>query len=174
MRILLFCLVIAFFTSCNINEQEKVKIKTYFDLETYFKKEAKHLAEKKGPIDKTVIINGKAEQKIISINNWEKELGSFIDADINKASWRGSFQFLTIGDAKIYTSQSEKIPVKKVEVREKDGKVISIKIFVHNINDLYISQDSLSYFPDSLYRIKKSQKIKLMEEKRYEILGRIK
>lgn len=173
MRVFLYCCIVVFCASCNLKGEEKAKVKTYFDIETYFKAEAKRMAIKNGPIHKTVVINGKAEQKVISIKNWEKEFGAFIDADINKASWRGSFQVSGKADTKIYTSQSEKIPVKKLEVIEKKGKVISVQIFIHNINDLYISQDSLSYFPDSLYRIKKSQKIKIMGQKSYEIIGKL-
>ena len=173
MRILVFCLIIVC-VSCNLKEKEKQQTKIYFDLETYFKNEAKRLTKKQQPVDKTVTINGKTEQKKLIIKNWEKEFGTFINADINKASWRGSFELSNTAESKIYTSNNKKIPVKKLQVVEANGKVICIQLFIHNINDLYASEDSLSYYPDSLYRIKKTQKIKLLEEKHYEIVGKMK
>lgn len=176
MRITLtICCIVLLFTACNLKEKEreKAKNKLYFDIENYFKSEAKRMAKKNSSINKTVSINGKTEQKTILIKNWEKEFAAFLDADINKASWRGDFQLSTTANVKIYTTRNEKIPVKKLAVTQKNGKVIAIKIFIHNINDLYVSQDSLSYFPDSLYHIVKAQKIKLMEEKKYEVTGRI-
>lgn len=172
MRVSYFFLLIILFTSCNFKEQEKSKVKTYFDLEGYFKNEAVRLSKKSKPIVKTVWVNGKSEQKKINIKNWEKELGIFIDADINKDSWKGSFKFSIIDNVKTYVSDNQKIPVNKLEIIEKKGKISSIKIYIQNSNNLYSSQDSLSYYPDSLYEIKKVQHIKLMEKKRYKVEGR--
>lgn len=172
-RILTICFIVFLFTACNLKEKEreKVKNKLYFDMESYFKKEAERMSKKNSPINKTVSINGKTERKTISIKNWEREWHAFLDADINKASWRGAFKLSDVAGTKTYTTENEKIPVKKLEITAKNGKVTSIKIFIDNVNDLYVSKDSLSYFPDSLYHIVKSQKIKLMGQKRYEIVG---
>jgi hypothetical protein len=173
MRASIFFLIFIFCISCNLEEKEKIKVKTYFDVETFFKNEAKRMTDQNRSFQKTVVVNGKSEQKIVSIKNWLKEFEAFIAADINKASWRGAFKISSTANTKCYSSTSDKIPVKKLEVVKKDGKVVSIKIYVEQINALYTSQDSLSYFPDSLYRIKKSQQIKLMEKKKYEVIGRL-
>jgi len=170
----IFFLVILLATSCNLKDKERANVKTYFDLEDYFKKEAIRLSKLNPIVDKTVFINGKEEQKSVKIKNWEQEFKSFIDADINKASWKGSFNEDTTGNLKTYTSHSDKIPVKKLEIVLKNDKPISIKVYITNANDLYTSQDSLSYFPDSVYQIKKTQHIKLMETKQYSITGKFK
>ncbi|TKC04610.1 hypothetical protein FA048_19300 [Pedobacter polaris] len=162
-----------FISACNYGDHIK-EHPVYFDLETYFKQEAVRLAKKNQPIDKTVIINGKAEQKKLIINNWEQEFNSFIDADINKASWKGSFIFTKSDQLEIYTSNSKKIPVKKIEIAYVNEKVKSIRVFIVNTNDLYTSKDSLTYYPDSLYEIKKTQKIKLMDGKQYQVIGKFK
>jgi len=173
MRLLLFgFLLLSSLVSCNLKEGGKEKVKTYFDLETFFKSEAKRLSAKNQTIDKTVIINGKAEHKKLTITNWEKEFSAFIDADINKASWKGSFGVSNVNNTKIYTSNSDKIAVKKLEVTTENGNILAIKIFVANINSLYTSRDSLTYYPDSLYEIKKVQHIKLMDQKKYDVIGR--
>lgn len=172
MKTIFFCLILAL-SACNLKEQEKVSTKTYFDLDGYFKKEAARLTTTNPTIRKTVWVNGKAEEKTIAIKNWEKEFDSFISSDINKASWRGSFKLKKAGNVSTYTTQSAKIPVKKVEiVYDVHQKVKALKIFVVNTNDLYTSKDTLSYFADSLYQIKKVQQIRLMKEKKYEITGK--
>lgn len=175
MRLLLSCfLLLSSLVSCNLKEEGKEKVKTYFDLETFFKSEAKRLAAKNQLIDKTVIINGKAEHKKLTIANWEKEFSAFIEADINKASWKGSFVVSNLNNIRTYSSNSDKIAVKKLEVTTENGKILAIKIFVANLNSLYTSRDSLSYYPDSLYEIKKVQHIKLMDQKKYDVIGRFK
>lgn len=174
MRKLFFCFFVVIWSSCTLKEQEKVNAKTYFDLQGYFKGEASRLAKNNPTINKTVIVNGKSETHQASIPNWEQEFDLFTQADINKASWRGSFATTATENLKTYSSQSEKIPIKKLEVSYKDNKVSGVRIFVTNTNDLYTSTDSLSYYPDSLYEIKKVQRIKLMKEKKYQIIGKFK
>lgn len=174
MKKLFFACFVLFCSACTLKEQDKIATKSYFDLESYFKQEATRLTKANQLIDKTVLVNGKAEEKNLLIKDWEKEFSSFIDADINKASWRGSFKLAKTDSLTTYTSNSDKIPVKKLEITYKDNKVMAIKVFVTNTNNLYTSQDSLSYYPDSLYQIKKTQHIKLMDEKKYQITGKFK
>ena len=171
MKVILICLIVFSISACNSNNKEKEN-PIYFDLKSYFSSEAVRLTKNDQVVDKTVMINGKAEQKKIKISNWEQEFSSFIDADINKASWRGSFALSKADNLETYTSDSKKIPVKKVEIFLMDKKVIGVKIFINNKNDLYTSSDSLVYYPDSLYEIKKTQKIKLMYGKQYIVRGK--
>lgn len=170
-KLFFFCLVV-FYSSCTLKEQDKTNTPSYFDLDSYFKSEAKRLSEANFQIEKTVIVNGESEEKNIIINNWEKEFDSFIAADINKVSWKGSFKVKKDSITTIYVTQNEKIPVKKVEIVYRKEKIYGIKIFITNTNRLYTSKDSLTYYPDSLYRIKKLQQIKLMGPKTYQITGR--
>ena len=174
MRKSIFACILLALTSCTLKEQEKANTKTYFDLPNYFKQEANRLAKARPMINKTIEVNGKSETREVKIDNWEKEFDLFVQADINKASWRGSFTPTVANNLQVYTSQSNKIPVKRLEVSYTGNKVASIKVFVTNTNDLYTSNDSLSYYPDSLYRIKKVQHIKLMSEKKYEVTGKFK
>lgn len=173
-RLCISFLVAMLAISCNLKDKEKAGTKTYFDLEGYFKKEAIRLSKTNPIINKTVLINGKEEQKNINIKNWEQEFKSFIDADINKASWKGSFNETIVEGLTTYTSISDKIPVKKLEISLEKNRLTSIKVYLTNANDLYTSQDSLSYYPDSLYQIKKTQHIKLMDTKQYRITGKFK
>ncbi|RZL34245.1 MAG: hypothetical protein EOP00_31955 [Pedobacter sp.] len=167
----LFC-ALALFLSCSLKSNEKAETQTYFSVSNYFKNEVARLSKNNPSIIKTVLVNGKAEEKKLQIKNWQQELSSFIEADINKASWKGSFQMIKSDTSEIYTSQSDKIPVKKLIIIKAGDSVKSVKIFLANENNLYTSNDSLVYNSDEFYEIKKTQKIKLMDSKRYVIHGK--
>jgi hypothetical protein len=174
MRIIVICFLVIFCSSCTLKDQEKQTVPSYFDLNSYFKSEAKRLAKANPQITKSVGVNGQVEQKILKVSNWEKEFESFISADINKASWKGSFKIQKSSNLETYLTENEKIPVKKLEIIYRNDKVYGIRIFITNTNSLYTSKDSLSYYPDSLYQINKTQQIKLMDEKKYIITGKFK
>ncbi len=172
MKLIIFSFLIVFISSCTQKEQNKVQIKSYFDLKGYFEKEADRLNKTKSKINKSVAINGETEHKIVKIEDYKAELSSFISSDINKASWKGAFNIQKKGNSTIFSTSNEKIPIKKLEVQYVNNKIRFIQILIETDNILYHSIDSLTYFPDSLYEIKKIQKIKLLKEKKYVVVGK--
>ncbi|RZJ80995.1 MAG: hypothetical protein EOO47_05790 [Flavobacterium sp.] len=164
--------LLSLFISCTSKSENKDVVKSYFDLEGYFTKEAERLTLDKRSVKKTVVINGKAEEKEVKISDWKNELQNFISSDINKASWKGEFKALENDSSLVYTANNAKIPIKSVTVTLQNREPKSIKIISQNENTLYNSHDTLVYEAGSFYQIIKSQKIKLMEEKRYEVIGK--
>lgn len=160
------------FSACGAPERENPSNAAYFDLKGYFNKEAAALNHKNPLVNKRVIVNENAEEKDIKVSNWEKELSVFVDADINKAAWNSEFKRQSNATGIVYISNNEKVPVKKVQIFKEKGNVKGIVITIHNSNYLYSSSDTLSYYPDSIYEVSKSQKIKLMSPKRYQVIGR--
>ncbi len=161
--------------SCNQQKEAEANTSlSYFDVKGYFGKEISHLQQLNPNVDKTVSINGVSEHKTAKITDWTKELAIFVNADINKTSWKGSFKASKQDGADIYTSDSKKIPIKKVSVMQGGEKVDKVEIIIDNKNILYQSQDTLTYYPDSLYIIKKNQKIRLLNEKKYLVIGKLK
>jgi len=161
-----------FLLSCGAPEADKQSTAVrYFDLKGYFTREAGALNRRAPLVNKTVMVNNNAENKQLKISNWEKELSAFIDADINKPAWQGAFIKRSNGAITTFTSNNEKVPVKSVQVTEQQGNIISLLIIIQNQNYLYSSSDTLSYYPDSLYKIRKTQQIKLMSPKQYQITG---
>ncbi|MNK38883.1 hypothetical protein D3C87_574830 [compost metagenome] len=146
----------------------------YFDIKGYFGKEIVRLQKLNPTVQKTVSVNGAAENKSATITDWQKELAIFVNADINKTSWRGSFKIAQENGSDVYTSDNKKIPVKKIVVEKHDLKINKVEIIIDNKNILYRSQDTLTYYPDSLYRINKQQKIRLLNLKKYLIIGKLK
>ncbi len=164
--------LIIFFCSCSQKEENIPQSEPYFNIKNYFEKEADRLTKLSLIVHKTVSIDGVSEQKRVKISDYKKELNTFISSDINKASWRGAFTVKKEEDQTFFTTENEKVPVKKVHIRFKNNSVKSIQIIVQTTNILYHSADTLTYFPDSLYEIKKTQKIKLLKEKKYVVIGR--
>ena len=160
--------------SCNPAAKNQRNTLKYFDLKGYFEKEAARLTKNDPVFTKTVTVNGAAESKNTRIADWTKELSIFSDADINRNAWKGLFKITNTGDQEIYTSDQEKVPVKELRITKRKGVVYHINILVKNTNMLYSSTDTLSYYPDSLYQVKKKQQIKLLAEKKYTITGKFK
>jgi hypothetical protein len=162
--------ILLFFCGCNSTTDEKQKDAfLYFDIRGYFKTEANRLAKTNPLVTKTVAINDVYEKRELKISNWQSELSSISNADINKASWKGAFKISRSENKVTYSSNDKKIPVKELTVFYKDGKASGFQALIRNSNTLYVSTDSLSFYPDSLYRIKKNQQIKLLPAKNYEI-----
>ncbi|RYD73514.1 MAG: hypothetical protein EOP55_16900 [Sphingobacteriales bacterium] len=161
--------------SCNQREESKANTELlYFDIKGFFAKESLRLKKTSPLVNKEVLINGIAETKQIRIADWEKEFTIFTNADINKASWKGSFKSVKNSQFEHYTSNNKKIPVKDVLIEKADDKrVKKVVIIISTKNILYTSGDTLFYYPDSLYKIVKHQKIRLLSPKDYQITGKI-
>jgi len=162
------------FYGCNPAVKNQKNTLNYFDLKGYFDKEAIRLTKNDPEFIKTVSVNDSSETKKIRIADWSKELSIFSDADINRNAWKGLFKTKLTDQQDTYTSDDKKIPVKEISIIKKNQEVQSIRIVMGSSNSLYSSADTLSYYPDSLYQIKKSQHIKLLSEKRYSITGSFK
>jgi hypothetical protein len=155
---------------CDSGTDERQKSASlYFDLKGYFEKEVNRLTKASPVVRKTVGINGSYETKTLKIADWKRELSSISNADINKASWRGAFRIIRSENKVTYRSDDRKVPVKELCVFYRGNIPSGFLVLIRNSNALYTSSDSLTYYPGSLYRIKKNQQIKLLSKKNYEI-----
>lgn len=173
-RKLLLSGILLVFLSCNQAEKNQKNTLTYFNIKGYFEKEALRLTRVNPLLMKTVEVNEVAETKKIRVTDWAKEFSVFSDADINRNAWKGLFYKKVNDQQEIYTSDDKKVPVKEVMIIKRKGRVYGIRILIKYSNVLYSSADTLSYFPDSLYQVKKKQQIKLLSEKNYSITERFK
>ncbi|NQX37245.1 hypothetical protein SAMN05421820_103787 [Pedobacter steynii] len=146
----------------------------YFDLKGYIEQESNRLNRSNPSVHKTVMVNDSSESKEIKIKDWKKELSAFSDADMNRAAWKGLFQVKKSGEKEMYTSDHKKVPVKELIITRRSGQLYGLQLFIRNSNTLYTSADTLSYYPDSLYEVKKTQNIRLLSTKNYRITGKFK
>lgn len=144
----------------------------YFDIAGYFNAEANRLQKLNATVYKQVTVKGKTEAKKVKISDWHTELAYFTNADINKSAWKGEFSVTESDSSTTYITKNPNVSVKRVEVLRSSDKVIGVKIFKSNENALYNAVDTLTYLRDSVYIIKNQQKIKLLEVKNYEVIGK--
>ncbi len=153
--------------------------KNYFDIKGLFLGEINKLSKEKPIINKSVEINGKKETKTISEIRWEKELDPFVQADINRAAYLGSYEITETDTTVRYLLKKEaKLPIYSIWILKKKGtnEVLNIDIASADENLLYNWQKAISAnFVDGklkTYAIKGSQKIWVFEEEKYSIIAR--
>ncbi|WP_276089059.1 hypothetical protein [Pedobacter sp. JY14-1] len=165
-----------FLSGCSPSGKEKKDKGIYFDLEGYVNKEISRLSKENPLIHKTVAVNGSAEHKRIKIADWRNELSALSAADINKTAWSGYFTADTekTDSTVSYRSDDKKINVKELKIIKQKGRLKGIYILIRNTNMLYASADTLTYFPDSIYELRKTQQIRFLEPKRYRVTLKMK
>lgn len=143
----------------------------YFDVAGYFKADTARLQKLNPEVDKTVTHNGVTENKKVHIPNWGQELNLFIQSDINRPAWKNSYAVLNTDSLVIYNAKTPDLRTTRIVIRKDRDKIKWIVIYNHTRNLLYETKEKLSYFPDSLYLIEKSQQVKLMGKNLYRIKG---
>lgn len=175
---IVLCLFFAIsLSSCSQKESELSDEAYFFSLKNYFEKEAERLTNQHTLVLKEVKRNAEFEEKEIEIQDWQKEFGLFIESDINKLSWKDSYQESvhqnTSGqqDTLIYRSMDPKLRTQEIKII-KDNKQIREIIIKNSIkNYLYSSVEELKYYPDSLYEINKKQDVIILGSNDYHISG---
>jgi hypothetical protein len=168
--ILLFCNCCDL-TSTNSNNTSK---RTFFDLKSYFIQEATYLKANNLKIKKRIILNDETEEHIYEVSDWEKELSLFIESDINRPSWKDRY---TLDSTKNksgitllhYKATDEQLFTQVLDIELKGKKVHSVMIINRVSNNVYESQQYLTYFPGKSYSIKKTQDVSLFSKENYQI-----
>jgi hypothetical protein len=143
----------------------------FFDIKGFFRTDSLRLAKLNPLVNKTVVHNQVAETKKVHIPNWGTELSLFTESDINKPAWRASYVVQTDGNLTVYRAKDPSLKTRVVAVKKEGGKVKWLMIFNYSKNLLYETVEQLSYFPDSLYLIQKSQRIRILGKDTYRISG---
>ncbi|MGK6353216.1 hypothetical protein [Parapedobacter sp. DT-150] len=167
--------ILAWSLSCAPPDVEGIRqTAPYFSLENYFRQEAERLDRQAPQIHKTVSKNGEAESRDIRIDDWQKELALFSDADINKPAWQGSYQRDSTHSTLTYTRIDPALRTERIIVeKHTDGTVKHIHVTNRVDNMLYNTLEELDYYPDSLYRISKQQQVRIIGKTDYTVIGQM-
>ena len=169
--ILISCLILlACIQSCKHNTENRHDLQ-FFDLKGYFKADSVRLTKLNPLINKTVVHNAATETKKVHIPNWGTELSMFSGSDINKPAWQASYSVQSSDDFLIYKAKDPSLKTRDIIIKKEAGKVKWILVFNHTKNLLYETVEKLSYFPDSLYLIEKTQRVRLLGTDKYKITG---
>jgi len=170
-KLLCTAFLLLFLAACKPDIKETGTTKTYFDLKGYFTVTASNLGAHNKPVFKTVIHNGNIESKKVIIANWEQELSLFTSSDINKPAWKDSYEVQNTPNAIFYRTKDDDLDTKEITINKSGDKIKWIIIINHTKNPLYETKEKLTFIPDSMYRIEKTQKVRLLGLNRYDIKG---
>ena len=171
---LYFLILLCAISSCTEDKKTPDVKNKYFDIRGFFNREILRLSTANRTVQKTVVHNGVSEVKQVKIPNWKNELDVFSASDLNKPSWRDSYNIKVNDDGIVYTTRDSSLKIKTIRINKSGDKITSIDIKTQVNNEIYNSTELLNYFPDSLYRIKKTQVVKLLGTNTYQIEGEIK
>jgi hypothetical protein len=158
-------------TACKRDRSASADTMKFFDVKGFFRADSIRLTKLNPLIDKTVTHNKIAETKKVHIANWGNELSLFAASDINKPAWKDSYAITTENDLLIYRAKDPLLKTQEIIINKKVDRVKWILIYNHTKNILYETAEKLSYFPDSLYLIQKSQQVRLLGKDTYRISG---
>ena len=167
-------MLVSCISGCRPDVKETGAALKYFDLKGYLTKDTARLNKLNKPVFKTVSHNGITESKTVHIDNWGLELDLFIGSDINRPAWKSSYTIAAGDNILLYKAKDPLLKTQEMIIKLDKQKVKWIFIYNHTKNILYQTSEWLSYFPDSLYLIRKVQKVRLMGTNRYRIQGVIK
>jgi|ERR1700761_2152518 len=162
--------------SCKTDSRAGTDTVKFFDLKGYFTAESARLTKLNPVINKTAVFNNYTQTKKLHIQNWSNELSSFIESDINKPAWRTSYNVQATDNLLIYRAKDSSLKTREIIIKKEGDKIKWILIFNHPKSKLVnktLSEtlEKLSYFPDSLYLIRRKQTVRLLGTNNYTVQG---
>ena len=166
-------LLMVLFSCSNTGESEITTVQTgpYFSIAGYFRSEATRLQRIDPEIIKTVSKNGDEEQQRKPIADWANEFALFIDSDINKPAWQNSYRIDSTATTLTYSSTDSTLRTETIQVEKSAEGITHIHITNRVSNMLYVTEEQLDYYPDSLYRITKQQQVRIIGKSHYTVTG---
>lgn len=143
----------------------------FFDLQAFFEEEAKYLEAASPTLDKIIQHNGQTEQHTVSISDWPAELRFFSKVDINKPSWQDQYQVDTLPEPEgyklRYKALNDNLETRSLDIMIAADTVRAIVAIKRVENQVYNSQQYLTYIPRQRYEIKRVQDVALLEPNDY-------
>lgn len=173
----IFCVLLLLILVISCNSESKIQqSKKYFDLKGLIEKQIKILNAQKPIVEKSIMIADSAENQFVNTIDWAKELELFIQADLNKPAFVQSYQVDSFSMGVRYTlKNTEKLPVKYLNMRRIGEDGISIEAFMSKDNYLYQTERTLKFFLRNSqivdYQIDGFQKIIFGDKKVFRIKG---
>ncbi|GGH41604.1 hypothetical protein GCM10007423_37600 [Dyadobacter endophyticus] len=178
--ILLFSLV-----SCRLEEARDDAPKLYYDLKGFIENQIVYLNEKKPEVSKTAVLGTKREVSKTREVDWKKELELFVQADINKPSYRQSYEVVRNGplhyEYRLKTGIDLPVAYLKVDTDSVLKQPLHVEALIHTKNKIYNSEKRVvldarklnNLLQVSAYEVTGYQKLIFVEKKEFGIRGEI-
>ncbi|WP_229208816.1 hypothetical protein [Dyadobacter luticola] len=134
-------------TACQTKKVEEKNEKHYYDLKGFVENQIVYLEEKKPEVSKTAVLNGKSEQIKTKDIDWKKELELFVQADINKPSYRISYNVSRRDSAeyeyKLKPEMQATVQYLKIVTDSVVNQPVYIKAILKSENRIYKSEKTI-------------------------------
>lgn len=178
--VFLFCLL---FTACH-SPAEQDQPPVYYDVAGFVNKQIADLTALQPDVQKTVSIDDKQSQQTTADINWNRELGLFLQADINKPALRNSYR-IERPDSLTYvytlkpTEEALTVRSLMVQLAKPNGKPRRIEAVLQTDNPLYTSERHLllERNPGSSsmhYSVRGFQKLAYISRRDFTVDGQVK
>lgn len=159
------------FLGCNKSSLQEPEEMYYYSLKNYFNEEATRLEASKPMVKKMVTLNDKEEKKSLIIEDWNKELLTFIEADINKSAFAGKYEVDSIMNENklqeiVYKAKDDKFKTREVHIffDEAINEINAIEVLLEAHNTLYHSTQNLRYEKNNTYSVWGTQEIRFLKK----------
>lgn len=159
---------------------EEAKAMPYFSLKNYFGDLEQQFSEQNMRLEKSVVLNGESEKKMLEEVNWQSELAVFVTSDINKSAWRDKYHIehdsndngLFIVN---YTALDDKLRTRKIVLTYHPNQEYPAKIQIinHTENVIYKTHETLTFIANQSYTIENRQNVRFMGSDEFKIVGKI-
>jgi hypothetical protein len=169
-------------TSCINEDMQETDAgeKIFYDVNGFIETQISELDSLRPQVHKTVSMGN--EHNVVNTKdvNWEKELGLFVQADINKPAFKQSYHIARPDSATfLYTSkEGDKLPVRDIKVvLDETGNPSVIEAHIKSENKLYVSEKHiLLKVSDNRiqgYQVTGFQKLIMMDKKPFSIAASV-
>ena len=183
---LVFAFLAAFVLfGCDEGKTDEKNEKNYYDLRGFVENQIVYLKEKKPKIIKTAKLDGETQTVESAEIDWDKELGLFLQADINKPSYAQSYDVVRKDSATIEyrLKQNADLPVRylKIVVDTLIKSPVRVTAVIQSQNRIYQSEKNIELtcsrkgnLPQiSSYSVTGYQKLIFMDPKSFSVSSKI-
>lgn len=172
-------------TSCTPEESRDDAPKAYYDLKGFVENQIVYLTDKKPEVSKTAVLGSKREISKTRDIDWKKELELFIQADINKPSYRQSYEVVQNGPLhyEYRLKPNNDLPVQylRIDTDSVLKQPLYVEALIRAKNKIYDSEKKVvlkSIKRDNLvgvnvYEVSGYQKLIFVERKTFHVNGKI-
>ncbi len=156
------------------NEQPTSSTKlVYIDLKSVVQSDIDSNTKNQKKETKIITMNGTQESQQLDSVDWQKEMELLLNCDINKSDWKDKFTTQNIASENkiVYTTNSSKIPIKKMSIYFLDStqKVKYIEVEKETSTILFSNKQHIIYYPFQSFKINTQQKLLFMRDFNAEI-----
>lgn len=179
------CILVFSLVSCRQEENRDDAPKLYYDLRGFIENQIVYLNEKKPQVSKTAVLASKHEVSKTDAVDWKKELELFVQADINKPSYRQSYEVVRNGPQhfEYRLKRGNDLPVAylKVDTDSLLKQPTYVEAVIRTKNKVYHSEKKVilhvvnrNNLPEvSSYEVSGYQKLIFVEKKVFSVHGQI-